>query len=482
MPIILKPFGSDSPEKGYIGWTPTPLIVANPTDEATGPFRVTSRSKPGFVSKAVFLSQRGDPPQSEIEIDLKPREEREIFVAGAFQPNARHFGASVEGKDVSIEAVRLDAPSSVIGSVDVMIRARRNANTLSGVARDDFLFALGKLNGIKLDDDPTAGPGRGPYVTDFVATHVDGANASEHGDSHFLPWHRLYLLDLERQLQAIRPTVTLPYWRFDQPAPNLFNEDFMGAMDRIPRDVSQPGGAFDPGGNNTKLAGFANDNPLARWQIRDAQGIPRAARFDPRSEAANGVINTQTGRGIDVIDQLATLRLGEGTPDPANALLGSPSWRPSRGFARMEETPHGAAHVSFNGRINQVPVAPHDPLFFLLHANIDRLWILWQSIFARDEPLDTLSYPYQTAGSANAWEVVGAEQWPWNDGLSEPGGLRPPGTRRQNFTASDVGTPAPGRSPTIRDTIDAYGHRQPDDYLGFCYDDVPFNHAQPATS
>ena len=77
-----------------------------------------------------------------------------------------------------------------------------------------------------------------------------------------MPWHRLYLLDLERQLQAVRPAVTLPYWQFDQAAPNLFTEDFMGAMDRIPRDSRQPGGEFDPGGTlNPVLARFTLDDP-----------------------------------------------------------------------------------------------------------------------------------------------------------------------------------------------------------------------------
>ena len=43
-----------------------------------------------------------------------------------------------------------------------------------------------------------------------------------HGFSAFYPWHRAYLLDLERELQNIDPSVSLPYWRFDQPAPGLF--------------------------------------------------------------------------------------------------------------------------------------------------------------------------------------------------------------------------------------------------------------------
>ncbi|WP_299083978.1 tyrosinase family protein [uncultured Ruegeria sp.] len=428
------------------------------------------------MTRIVFLDARDSPPQDVIELPLSSGETRDIFIAGAFQPGEAHFGASAEGKDVTVEASWVGG-GSVAGSVELMVRVRRNANDLSDKARDDFLFAIGKLNGIPLDTMPTPGPGRGLYVTDFVAMHIDGASDSEHGDSHFVPWHRLYLLDLERQLQSIVPEVTLPYWRFDEPAPNLFTEDFMGEMDQIPRDITAPGGGFDQGGLNTPLARFAVNNPLSQWQINSTQGIPRTARFDPMTEPANGLL--QPGGDFGVLDQPATLALGGGSPNPANAHLGSPA---TSGFARMESTPHGAAHVSFNGPINFVPVAPRDPLFFLLHCNVDRLWAVWQAIFDRDDFADTQTYPYQNPGDADTWEIVNAPQWPWDGSNSEPGSLPAPGTRQNNFTTADVSIGFPGASPTLRDAIDPYDNRLQASYMGFGYDDVPYNHAPPLTN
>lgn len=479
MSVSLRPYGSDSPNSGYIAWTPVPLVVASSEDGASGTLRLSSRSAADSVSKVVFLDDRNSPPQSEIEFALQAGEERNIFIAGEFQPGEQHFGASIEDKDVKVEAHWVDDLGTVVGYVDLMIRVRRNANELSDKAREDFLFALAKLNGIQVDTDPTPGPGRGIYVTDFVAMHVAGASASQHGDSHFLPWHRLYLLDLERQLQAVRPTVSLPYWQFDQPAPNLFTEDFMGAMDEIPRDVTAQGGAFDPGGFNTPLARFAMANPLSRWQINDVQGITRTARFDPQNEPANGWIQPGPNGDFPVVDQIATLRLGGGIPNPAEAFFGSPLPPPGTGFARMEATPHGAAHVSFNGSINSVPVAPRDPLFFLLHCNVDRLWAVWQNMFDRDNPADASSYPYQQAGDVDPWEIISAEQWPWDGGTSQLGGLLPPGTRQGNFTASDVGINFPDVSPELGNAIDPYADQAPDRYMGFGYDDVPYDHAPP---
>ena len=54
----------------------------------------------------------------------------------------------------------------------------------------------------------------------------------------------------------------------------------------------------------------------------------------------------------------------------------------------MEIDPHGSAHTSFDGPINLVPTAVRDPLFFMLHANVDRLWAKWQWVFHRANPTD----------------------------------------------------------------------------------------------
>ena len=185
---------------------------------------------------------------------------------------------------------------------------------------------------------------------------------------------------------------------------------------------------------------------------------------------------------MPVISQADALALG-GT-DSETVEFGA---RRSR-FSAMEVTPHGAAHVSFNGYLNFVPAAPQDPLFFLLHSNVDRLWALWQFLFVRDVPSNPRTYPYQNrfevafdlsgavSGSfAEYWKLLDALQWPWDNNLSKPYNLRPPGTRSNNFTQSPTGKPIEGNIPSIQDTIDAFGHYSRNNYLGYAYDDVPFD-------
>ena len=95
--------------------------------------------------------------------------------------------------------------------------------------------------------------------------HVSAATAEAHGNVGFLPWHRAYLLDLERELQAIDPSVTLPYWRFDRPAPNVFTREFMGVSNAVGR------------------VEFAAGHPFNTWRTDGALGISRTPLFSTGS-------------------------------------------------------------------------------------------------------------------------------------------------------------------------------------------------------
>lgn len=43
----------------------------------------------------------------------------------------------------------------------------------------------------------------------------------------------------------------------------------------------------------------------------------------------------------------------------------------------LQGTPHGDVHVDIGGWMHDVPTAAQDPIFYLHHCNIDRLWNLW---------------------------------------------------------------------------------------------------------
>lgn len=451
--ISFKLFGTDDPNAAYLTWVPVPLTISNNSNSTS--IRLTSKAKPGAITKLAFMEKREDTPQEEITIQVEKGKEKEVYVAGWFQAGKPHNGASADSKDVSIQAYT-NNDTAVAGSLDVMIRVRRNANELSDKARKDFVEALATLNGIGKE-----GPGKGIYITDFTESHVGGAFLNAHGGAHFLPWHRLFILDLERQLQNINPAVTLPYWKFDAPAPKIFQENFMGAT------------KYKRIGITKSNAVFAANNPLYKWETSNSRKIPRTARFNPETQPAKGTILST------LISENKTLALG-GTKNPE---FGAERTE----FSSMEGTPHSDAHMSFNGDINNITISPQDPLFFLLHCNVDRLWGKWQFLFDRHDSTDVRSYPYQTSeDTSDDWKVVTAKQWPWSGGKSAGGAgdpIPPPGNRAGEFTTSPTGYNFPDNIPTIKDTINYYAYSLANDsgnYLGFACDDVPFDHGNNA--
>ncbi|HEV7787072.1 MAG TPA: tyrosinase family protein, partial [Thermoanaerobaculia bacterium] len=135
-------------------------------------------------------------------------------------------------------------------------------------------------------------------------------------------------------------------------------------------------------------------------------------------------------------------------------------------FAQMEGSPHGAAHVSFAGSISQIGTAAKDPLFFMLHANVDRLWALWQWLNRRTDPGDTKVYRGQNRDGRR----LGDSTWPWNGVMTAPRPDFAPG----GALASSSATGAPGAQPTIRGVIDYQGHSSAAARIGYGYDVVPF--------
>ncbi len=429
--------GSADPVGRYLTWTPYPaqLRLVAP-DAATGPVTVLLRNASGNVGRLAFRAaptEDGEPETTlQLPVDGSPVD---VLLSGEF------MAPSVEDGDAVLEAV---VDGEVVAQVPFMVRVRKDAETLTDAERDRFVSAFASLNNRGL------GIFRG-----FHAMHTEDTNDEAHGLDAFLPWHRAYLLDLERELQVIDPSVALPYWRFDAPAPRLFSPDFVGA----------PAGAPSSFGGPPPVLSAAN--PLRSWTINGAPWVDRHPRFaDPRTGAAS------PQRGRTVLDE-RTLLLFAAQEDLAYAYVDDVDQRP--GFRDiLEGNPHGAAHVSFAGYIRSPGTAAGDPLFFLLHCNVDRIWAQWQWHEERFDGEAVEAYFYRGRSGDAVQTRVGHNlhdtMWPWN-GVT--GGVRPVTAPRQPLLASRV-VAGPPTTPTVGDLIDFQGHAAGRPPCGFDYDDVPF--------
>lgn len=164
--------------------------------------------------------------------------------------------------------------------------------------------------------------------------------------ANFLVWHRAYLYHFERILRDAsgEPELAMPYWNYDEAGqrgfPELFAPAFLDSAKKQPNPLHHP---------NRETAFVKGMFTLSETVCEAAH-----AREAPQFFSEPGV----TGFGGDL---LADTRPGA-----------------------VEQRPHNDLHVavggvvgSASGAMADVPTAAFDPVFWIHHANIDRLWRQW---------------------------------------------------------------------------------------------------------
>lgn len=383
---------------------------------------------------------------------------------------------STNDKDTIIQAHLSTAGGAVIGTKALMVRVRKNANNLTASERSRFLFAWRNFRNQL-----------GANYVRFQEMHRLSSTADDeaHGQPAFLTWHRAMLLDVERELQKIDPTVALHYWDWDFAAPNIFAQNFMGAPDT------------SVGGGSVAEPLFAATNPLNGWNT----DLPFSSG-ELRRSGGNHTLAPAPGtfKPLDhLVDPSLVDRLNYG---PRTS---------STSFSReVEVLSHNQAHgwPCAGGHVINPVRSAADPLFYLLHSQIDRQWAYWQRAQNRHGLIvaNVLTFPVPAHYDNNGnWNDPGVTTWfkgsfledglwPW-DGTSGgavgraqrpvnqatgPGTnipLSQPAVPMTQFPASPRRNwwPAAAATPKSRHMIDYLGKFLPQDGLGFCYDDVPYN-------
>lgn len=173
--------------------------------------------------------------------------------------------------------------------------------------------------------------------TSWLAQAQIHLDSCPHGNWFFLPWHRAYLLYFERICRQASgdPGFTLPYWDWtaqpEVPAP-LWG---CGALGDCSRDVL-PSAQADPEFVGPEV-------------IRDLLAITDFATFASAPARAS-------------------------CPPPGPDLQ-----RKRCGSGRLEATPHNYVHRFVGGDMASF-WSPLDPVFWLHHANVDRLWTEWNKL------------------------------------------------------------------------------------------------------
>ncbi|MEU5162971.1 tyrosinase family protein [Streptomyces sp. NPDC020875] len=177
-----------------------------------------------------------------------------------------------------------------------------------------------------------------------------------HFGASFLPWHRKYLIDFESELQKVDPTVSIPYWDWtvdNTASSSLWAPDFLGGTGRAQDDQVMDGPFAHSGGKWNITVGVDTGVYLRRALGFFVPTLPTAAQ---------------------VADALTLT-----TYDSAPFRDGSTGFR-----ARLEGTDgyysmHNRVHSWVRGHMEGA-TSPNDPVFWLHHAYVDKLWADWHAL------------------------------------------------------------------------------------------------------
>ena len=171
-------------------------------------------------------------------------------------------------------------------------------------------------------------------LNELYASGIMGDLANEHSHDFFrihfgpafLPWHRHFLWRLEKHLQSYDARLHVPYWDWTRKDSQDLDQ---GVWKSFFGGRANHGGRFD------------------HWQLHRA---------------------SQPGGSLPTV----TMNIN---------FIFIPTFED---FRRIEGQHHSGPHNWVGGDMAG-PYSPRDPLFFLHHCNIDRLWAIWQRVHPEAE-------------------------------------------------------------------------------------------------
>jgi Common central domain of tyrosinase len=211
---------------------------------------------------------------------------------------------------------------------------------------------------------PTNDPTSWGYQAAIHGTTLPGNHTSwttcEHGGWYFFPWHRAYLRGFENIVRSIVVAKggpsdwSLPYWDYEQAGKDVLPPAFRARKN----PDNKPNQLF-------VVDRFQDINDGA--SLKQLIGILGVTAERGLSSKAGLAQPTYTGAGSGAFP----FGFGGG-PTPSAFQADSP--------ADIEAQLHGNVHVLIGlggGLMSRPRTAAQDPVFWLHHANIDRLWSLW---------------------------------------------------------------------------------------------------------
>ncbi|KAJ1675362.1 hypothetical protein EV182_001422 [Spiromyces aspiralis] len=202
-------------------------------------------------------------------------------------------------------------------------RVRKEIRDLTDDERERYIYAVKKV----YDEG---------WLDNLTENHfTSGANV--HGVPVFFPWHRQFIWDYENLLRKVDSEITLPYWDWTldaakPPLSQVFHSNYMGGS-----------------GNPNQLNCLMN-GPFRYWQVTTTVPHCLQRNFNMTQQFWGPDVLLEVQRNSQMYSDLQPL---------------------------IENTIHAIIHLFIGGDMAQL-ISTNDPIFFLHHAMVDKVWYDWQ--------------------------------------------------------------------------------------------------------
>ncbi|TGZ77421.1 Di-copper centre-containing protein [Ascodesmis nigricans] len=264
---------------------------------------------------------------------------------------------------------------------------------------------LNYINAVKcIQNKPSSMKSKFPYSTsryeDFIMLHKS-ETPRIHFVGHFLPWHRAFLANFEKVLQTeCNYSGMIPYWDQSRDTANFLNAPVFHTTYGFGGNGAEEGG--DPNIPGSTGGGCITSGPFKNLRIHiahagvDAPNIDRCLKraiAPPLAQAWQTAKKESQVLASPNYETLAVVLEGDVIFPDVMVKLGM----------------HNSGHSTVGGDMFDMYISPGDPLFYLHHANIDRIWASWQdlsssNLYAIGNPIaprqnSMLSWPNPPAGN-----------------------------------------------------------------------------------
>ncbi|KAI8625303.1 Di-copper centre-containing protein [Xylariaceae sp. FL1651] len=266
---------------------------------------------------------------------------------------------------------------------------RRDWAAFSSDQKKEYISAVKCLMGKPSIADPLFAPGAKTRYDDFVAVHIN-QTLSIHGTGNFLTWHRYFVYAYETALRnECGYTGYQPYWnwldnRSDPSKSPLFDGSETsfsgdGAFVQHNGSVTANGNVWIPSGNG---GGCVTSGPFVDYQINlgpvlpvqdGMSASPTPLGFNPHCLARD--LSSFTALNWLTLQNILNITVGDASKSVLlfqNELQG----RFTDGFLGL----HTAGHGVMGGTSGDLFGSPVDPVFWLHHAMVDRVYWIWQAL------------------------------------------------------------------------------------------------------